>query len=695
MASCSFTSYGRNFTLTVTETSYSIPNNTSNVNWTLSISGGGTTWYDSYAKVIVNGQEVYNETRGWGSGTFPAKDGSVSGTIEGIAHDNLGKKTISFYVEGYSYVYSVSSASGSLPLTEIPRYFTKTPTITLISRTERSATFNWTTSENADRIQYRVNSNGTWVVVAGSGTSGSFTVPGLTPGTTYNIYLDARKADSQLWAQTKPYVNLTTYRTPYITTAPDFNDEDNPKVNYSNPMGNSVSSLQICIASADGQTIYAPYRNISKTGTLYTFNLTNEERTMLRQASVENSMQIEFALKSVISGTTYYSVSYKTLSIINAKPVFNDFEWEEIATQNLTNDHHKVIKGYSKIRTTVSANNKATALKEATITTYQTNVGTKSNTNSNINYPVNVDVSNVDGASITMYAIDSRNNSSEPHQKPIVNYIDYNELTKTENLSTNRTNNIEDETILRIRGTIDLVDFGNVTNAFTQLKYEYKETSSSEWITGTTILTPTLTQKSGTIYNYSIEQAIRGDLGVNGFNVNKSFNIRIVFRDELSEITDSTILASGSPAMAIYKNCIALGGSYNQSVGGRVQMEGKNLQDYFTYSENEVVIGNWIDGKPLYRKVFNTNEQIGNSLTIYHYINNIDKHWIDCSASFMVANNDIETTYPIGNCIYEGLQNGSRTTAKIDDTKITIYSDATFGTNWNKFITIMYTKTTD
>ena len=121
MASCSFVSTGRTFKLSVTETEYSVENNTSTVKWEITISGGGTQWYDSYCKATVNGSVVYNETKGWSTGTFPAKDGSVSGYIYDIPHDSQGKASISFALEGYSEVYSTKYASGSLELTTIPR----------------------------------------------------------------------------------------------------------------------------------------------------------------------------------------------------------------------------------------------------------------------------------------------------------------------------------------------------------------------------------------------------------------------------------------------------------------------------------------------------------------------------------------------------------------------------------------------
>lgn len=129
MASCSFTSTGRTFTLNVSESSYSIENNTSNIYWEINISGGGTQWYDTYCKAIVNGSVVFNESKSWSSGVFPAKDGSVSGYIYNVPHDSEGRASVSFYIEGYSEVYDTKSASGSLTLTTIPRA-TPAPNIT-------------------------------------------------------------------------------------------------------------------------------------------------------------------------------------------------------------------------------------------------------------------------------------------------------------------------------------------------------------------------------------------------------------------------------------------------------------------------------------------------------------------------------------------------------------------------------------
>lgn len=121
MASCQFTHNGRTFKLDVTQKSQSIANNTSDVNWSCTISGSGGVWNDSGCKVTVNGTVVYNETKGWGSGSFPAADGTISGTVTGIQHNSDGTKSIDFKLEGYSNVYTWQSKTGSLTLSTIAR----------------------------------------------------------------------------------------------------------------------------------------------------------------------------------------------------------------------------------------------------------------------------------------------------------------------------------------------------------------------------------------------------------------------------------------------------------------------------------------------------------------------------------------------------------------------------------------------
>lgn len=112
-------------------------------------------------------------------------------------------------------------------------------------------------------------------------------------------------------------------RSATITAAPDFNDEGNPTITYSNPAGNAVTSLDACI-SLTGARDDIKYRSISKTGTSYTFTLTDDEREILRNGTTtSNSRTVIFYVRTNINGTLYNSTLYRTLTIVNAAPVIN------------------------------------------------------------------------------------------------------------------------------------------------------------------------------------------------------------------------------------------------------------------------------------------------------------------------------------------------------------------------------------
>lgn len=117
-----------NFTMEITETSYSVNNNTSDISYTLKISPKQKGWDwnasgVSYA-ITVNGTQV-------ASGSISKYDGSSTVTIKsasvtGIAHNNDGTKNLSFGFTitdstSYSFTPGNASASGTLTLTTIPR----------------------------------------------------------------------------------------------------------------------------------------------------------------------------------------------------------------------------------------------------------------------------------------------------------------------------------------------------------------------------------------------------------------------------------------------------------------------------------------------------------------------------------------------------------------------------------------------
>ena len=214
MASISISGWGvgRYYTLTVTESSYNSINNTSVVSWTLSASGDSGTWYDYYLYASVNGTAVYNSSGSWDRGSFPAATGSTSGTMT-ISHNSDGKKSISFYIEGYAYQYSTKNNSGTLTLTNIDR---TAPTITASSPS--SITINSmsvTASSNVQCDQFAVRYSvsggnyGAWTYWTGDATSHAFSLTGLSNNTTYQIQVAGKKKSNGVWGYSSAVTGKT------------------------------------------------------------------------------------------------------------------------------------------------------------------------------------------------------------------------------------------------------------------------------------------------------------------------------------------------------------------------------------------------------------------------------------------------------------------------------------------------------
>lgn len=212
-------------------------------------------------------------------------------------------------------------------------------------------------------------------------------------------------------------VSLPTIpRQALLTSAQDFTDESNPTIEYSNPAGSSVASLQAAIYSFDEKTAYAAYRNISKTGKKYTFDLTEEERNAIRAAIPNsNGMTVKFYLRCGIGSNTYYSAIVKTVTIVNGNPVFAPvLEEQNPIVRTLTGDDETLIRYVSNVLVTSNA----TAVKSATLTRQKITNGSAVFEESPATF------SRVESDTFAFEATDSRNNSASTKvTKTIIPYV--------------------------------------------------------------------------------------------------------------------------------------------------------------------------------------------------------------------------------------------------------------------------------
>lgn len=416
---------GRLYTLSWTATQ-SIANNTSSIKWTLSTSGGASSWYaERTLKVVVAGKTVINKTD-----RVERYAGTIdSGTVV-INHNTDGSKSFSASVQAAVYKTSVNcSGSGSWTLNKIPR---------------------------------QAN----------------------------------------------------------ITAAPNFDDEDNPKITYSNPAGSAAEKLEACI-SLDGSTDDIAYRDISKTGSTYTFNLTDAERNVLRNATkTANSRKVRFYVATTIGGTTYRDYIEKTLTITNAAPTLNPTAKDtNSAAITLTGDaDNKVIKYFN----TMSVSAGAAAKKGATIKSIKISCGGKSITTASGT------LTNVESGSFVFSVTDSRGNTTtKTLTKTLINYIKL-----TCDLAVNAPTTAGDMTFT-VSGKYFNATFGALANTLL-VQYRIKENSGSygAWTTITGVTADTKTYKA--------------DVSLSGLNYLNSYTIQARVSDRIYNGTAQPIVLSAA-----------------------------------------------------------------------------------------------------------------------------------------------------
>lgn len=257
-----------------------------------------------------------------------------------------------------------------------------------------------------------------------------------------------------------------------LTVAPDFTDEQNPTITYSNPAGNAVTALVACI-SLDGSRDDIAYRPVPTGGGSYTFNLTEAERNVLRNATASsNSRTVMFFLRTDIGSGMFYSTATKTLSIVNANPTFPDSEvsYADVnqAVVAITGTDQHIVQDKSSLTATFGA---ATANKGAKITGYtlELNGVTKTATTSgSVSFGA---VNSSQDVTLSVTAKDSRGNTTTATKKVTVLAWSLPVISA----SIERLNNYEDETYLTVDASISSVN-GKNTMA---VSYKYKPSGGS------------------------------------------------------------------------------------------------------------------------------------------------------------------------------------------------------------------------
>lgn len=229
-------------TLAVTEQSQSVANNTTTVRYVLTLVRPSAV----SSSATKNWSCTINGTRHTGSGTIGGSGNKV--LIQGtqvIQHNDNGTKTISFSgscqldITWSGVQLGTITGSGTMTLTAIPRYASVNQALS--AKTETTATIKWTSDSVIDYIWYSTNNGSTWTGInVTDGTSGSYTISGLSANTTYQIKTRVRRKDTQLTTDSSS-LSVETYDYPYCNSMPDFIIGSKLTLGFYNPLGRQIT----------------------------------------------------------------------------------------------------------------------------------------------------------------------------------------------------------------------------------------------------------------------------------------------------------------------------------------------------------------------------------------------------------------------------------------------------------------------
>lgn len=256
----------------------------------------------------------------------------------------------------------------------------------------------------------------------------------------------------------------TIPRQAVLTSATDFNDEQNPTITYTNPLGAAAPSLQAGISLTQSNADVIAYHDVDKTAGTDTIDLTEAERNVLRAAVTSgNTRTVWIYLRTRIGETYYYSPLSKTFTIKNPNPTINPTITDSNSTTvALTGDSSKLVKYYSNAAITIGA----AAVKQATITSKKVTCGNKTLT-------ADGTINAVESKNFVFTATDSRGNTTTKTVAP--SFVEYVKLT------CNLGNNMPDadgDMVVKVSGNYFNGSFGSKSNSL-NVYYRYKTSGGS------------------------------------------------------------------------------------------------------------------------------------------------------------------------------------------------------------------------
>ena len=545
---------GRYLQLDISE-SVNVVGNSSTLSWTLTSTGGASTYYTiDTTTVTINGTTVYSKDRTyWDDRVFPAKKGSVSGTIT-VAHNSNGSKTIAVGFSTRVYIYGSQEYGGSMTLTTIDR---SAPTVTFSTSnvTANGFKISATSSATADIWQYSTNGGSSWTQFSTTAsTSASVTLSSLSPNTNYTVRIRARRQYNHVYGTS----GSSTVKTlgGAVVNSVNTVTADNTTVSITINVTVYEASYTNTLVLKNGSTTILTISGLSwSKGTANrTVTLTSAQRTTLLNAMASiKSFTGTFAVSSYSGSTQIGSTSSKTAAVLttatNSAPTISGFTYADsyTTTKNLTGNDQLFLQDYSTLKVTPGT---ATAKNGASISNYTASCNGLSASNSTGSAITVGKIAKSGSVTVTLSVTDSRGYTAETSQT--VTVIPYTK-PKISSVTLRRTNDIEAEMQLVFNGTISAITVDSAQkNSLLYVRYRYKATSASSYSSYVSIISA-VTQ-SGTSFSYS-------NLELRSLASDQSWDVHIQIRDQLNSLSSLDlyyVIPQGTPLVALRKQKVGI-----------------------------------------------------------------------------------------------------------------------------------------
>lgn len=314
-----------------------------------------------------------------------------------------------------------------------------------------------------------------------------------------------------------------------ITDAPNFTDEQDPSISFTNPTN---AKLQIKI-EAGGQSVVVR-DNLTNAQSPYKIVLTSAERNALRAKSPNsNTLSVRFTV-GTYSGSSIANFSYldRTMTIVNANPTISGIAYRDTnsATIAITNNDQQIIQNNSTVsfNFTSLAAVKGANLSRVDITvnavTVQSSLSGSSISNKTVAFGT---INSSSSLQANIVLRDSRGNTTTSS----INITMLAWSIPTAIINCSRRNNYYTETDLLVNADYSSLDNKNTIS----IKYQTKISGSSSWSSQTSIPDDTTTTISlDNREAWDIRVIVTDRLGSSTYNLSVDRGIPIVFYDRLN-----------------------------------------------------------------------------------------------------------------------------------------------------------------